>query len=156
MAGGNQGRRGGGIDGDYVVFLIGACLDLRHPLRGLVDLGGRRSMQDALRHLAEHPERGLLGYEAAGFTVTQYWRSLAHLERFSSDAEDPHLAAWRNYWRRVDRSARTVIWYETYRVRAGEYEPIFGHVPAFVRSGPGELARAAEPAARARLDDSVA
>lgn len=141
MAGVNQGRRGVGIDGDYVVFLIGACLDLRHPLRGLVELGGRRGMQDALKYLAEHPEKGLLGYESTGLTVTQYWRSFAHLESFSSDAGDPHLADWRDYWGRGNRSARTVIWHETYRVRAGEYEPIYGHVPAFVRSAPGHLAR---------------
>jgi hypothetical protein len=140
MAGGIQGRRGVDIDGDYVVFLIGACLDLRHPLRGIVELGGRRGMQDALDYLAARPEKGLLGYDSAGFTVTQYWRSFAHLERFSADVDDPHLAAWRSYWGRGSRSARTVVWHETYRVRAGDYTPIYGHVPAFVRSGPEHLA----------------
>ena len=32
-----------------------------------------------------------------------------------------------NYWRRVGRSDRTGIWHETYLVRAGEYEAIYGN-----------------------------
>jgi hypothetical protein len=119
----NQGRRG--VSGDCVVFLVGAYLDMRHPLRSLGDLGGRRGMHDALRYLAEHPQKGLLGYEIAGFTVTHYWRSLRHLDRFVVD-DDPHLAGWRSYWSRVARSPRTRMWHETYLVRSGEYAPVYG------------------------------
>jgi hypothetical protein len=127
----NQGRRG--VSGDCVVFLIGAFLDYRHPLRSLGDLGGRRGMHEVLRYLAEHPQRGLLGYEVAGFTITQYWRTLRHLEGFVTDRDDPHLAAWRSYWNRVGRSPRTRIWHETYLVRSGEYAPVYGTLPAFAR-----------------------
>ena len=42
---------------------------------------------------------------------------------------DPHLAAWRTYWKRVGRSTRAGIWHETYLVRAGEYEAIYGNMP---------------------------
>jgi len=42
MAKAVQGRQAAEIDGDFVVFLIGARPQLRHPIRSLRDLGGRR------------------------------------------------------------------------------------------------------------------
>ena len=47
----------------------------------------------------------------------------------SKNKEDPHLDVWRNYWRRVGKSDRTGIWHETYLVRAGEYEAVYGNMP---------------------------
>lgn len=128
-----QGRRGVGVDGDFVVFLIGACLDLKHPLRSLGDLGGRRRVHEALHYVAGRPEKGLVAYQVAGLTVTQHWRSLAHLAQFVGD-DDPHLEGWRSYWARVARSSRTTIWHETYLVRSGEYTPVNWQLPAFGRS----------------------
>ena len=63
-----QGRRGARIEGDFVVFLIGARLDKLAPVRSLRDLGGMRGMPDMLKYLTEHPEKGLLGYETYGLT----------------------------------------------------------------------------------------
>ena len=72
-----QGRWTAEIDGDFVVFIIGARINSKlHALRALIDLGGRRGMNHMLKYLSEHPEKGLLGYETAGFTTIQYWRSL--------------------------------------------------------------------------------
>jgi hypothetical protein len=77
------GRWTAQLEGDFVVFLIGARINSKwQALRGLADLGGRRGMRHMLDHLTEHPEKGLLGYEMAGFTVIQYWRSFDHLEAF--------------------------------------------------------------------------
>ncbi len=87
-------------------------------------------MRHMLDYLTEHPEKGMLGYETCGLTVIQYWRSFDHLEAFAKNESDPHLAAWRTYWKRVGRSARAGIWHETYLVRAGEYETIYGNMPA--------------------------
>ena len=118
------------IDGDFVVFIIGARPERFHLFRSLLDLGGRRSMPYMLKKLSEDPEKGLLGYEQYGLTtVVQYWRSFEHLERFANDTTDPHVAAWRNYWKRVGTSSRTGIWHETYLVRAGEYEAVYGNMP---------------------------
>jgi hypothetical protein len=131
MAEVNQGRRGAQIEGDFVVFLIGARLDKLHPIRSLRDLGGMRGMPYMLKYLSEHPEKGLLGYETYGLTMNvQYWRSFEHLERFAGDSSDPHLAAWRNYWKRVGKDPRSGIWHETFMVRAGEYEAVYGNMPA--------------------------
>jgi hypothetical protein len=131
MAQVNAGRWTAQIEGDFVVFLIGARFNsLRNAVRALADLGGRRGMRHMLQYLTDHPEKGMLGYETCGLTVIQYWRSFDHLEAFAKDESDPHLAAWRNYWKRVGRSGRTGIWHETYLVRAGEYEAIYGNMPA--------------------------
>jgi Domain of unknown function (DUF4188) len=113
-----QGRYRAELDGDFVVFLIGARFDLFHPIRTLRDLGGRRGMPHMLKYLTEHPEKGLLGYEMGFPTIVQYWRSFEHLEAFARDTDNPHLDVWRDYWRRVGKQPRAGIWHETYLVRA--------------------------------------
>jgi hypothetical protein len=119
------------IAGDFVVFLIGARLNNKLGLmRSLNDLGGRRrGMRHMLDYLIALPEKGLLAYEMGIPTIVQYLRSFEHLEAFAKDTDDPHLEAWRQYWRRVGRSDRTGIWHETYLVRAGEYEAIYANMP---------------------------
>ncbi len=128
----HRGRRRAAIDGDFVVFLIGAHPNskLRFP-QFVRDLGGRRSMKYMLEYLMAHPEKGLLGYEMGLPTIIQYWRSFEHLEAFATNTDDPHLEVWRNYWRRVGRSDRSGIWHETYLVRAGEYEAIYANMRPF-------------------------
>jgi hypothetical protein len=97
-----------------------------------------------LDYLVAHPEKGLLGYQMGLPTIVQYWRSFDHLEAFANDTGDPHVAAWRNYWRRVGTSTRTGIWHETYLVRAGEYEAIYGNMPPFGLGKAGRLVPLAE------------
>ena len=126
-----QGRWTAEIEGDFVVFLIGARINKPWQLfRIFRDLGGRRGMNHMLNYLMEHPEKGLLGYEAMGIVNVQYWRSFDHLEAFARDQGDPHLAAWRNYWKRVGKDDRAGIWHETFLVRDGEYEAVYGNMPA--------------------------
>ena len=57
---------------------------------------------------------------------------------------DPHAVAWLNYWKRVGTSARTGIWHETYLVRAGEYEAVYGNMPPFGLGKAGRLVPVAE------------
>ena len=144
------------IDGDFVVFLIGASPSKLHLVRSLIDLGGRRGMKHMLDYLVAHPEKGLLGYQLGLPTIVQYWRSFEHLEAFARDAADPHLAVWRNYWRRVGNSGRTGIWHETYLVRAGEYEAIYGNMPPFGLGKAGRLVPLSESSrARHRIKATV-
>jgi hypothetical protein len=151
-----SGRWTADIEGDFVVFIIGARLNSKlHVLRSLLDLGGRRGMNHMLKYLTEHPEKGLLGYQSAGFTLIQYWRSFEHLEAFARDESDPHLAVWRNYWKRVAKSSRTGIWHETFLVRDGEYEAIYGNMPPHGLGKASSLIPLAEGrAARERLRSS--
>jgi hypothetical protein len=144
------------IEGDFVVFLIGARLQLRHPLRSFNDLGGRRGMKHMLDYLAARPEKGLLAYEMGLPTIVQYWRSFDRLEAFAKDKDDPHLEVWRRYWRRVGKSDRTGIWHETFLVRAGEYEAIYGNMPPRGLGKAGRLMSVAEASsARVRLGAPV-
>lgn len=141
----NVGRWTAEIEGDFVVFLIGARPNSPlHLLRSFGDLGGRRGMTHMLDWLMERPEKGLLGYEMGFPTIVQYWRTFDQLEAFARDADDPHLEPWRNYWRRVGKSGRTGIWHETYLVRAGEYECVYGNMPTFGLGKASTLVPAAE------------
>ena len=150
-----QGRWTTKIEGDFVVFLIGARLNSKlHVLRSLLDLGGRRGMNHMLEYLTDHPEKGLLGYQTSGISLmnVQYWRSFEHLERFAKDESDPHLATWRSYWKRLGKADRTGIWHETFLVRAGEYEAIYGNMPPYGLGKAGDLVPLREDAtARKRL-----
>ena len=129
----NQGRWQAKIDDDFVVFLIGARANSRRLVRVFRDLGGRRGMMAMLKELSEDPGSGLLGYEMSTFggLIVQYWRSFEHLERFANDPDNLHKPAWRNYWKRVGKDTRTGIWHESYLVRAGEYEAVYGNMPLF-------------------------
>ena len=87
-----------------------------------------------LRVIAQHPELGCLGAQSwFGRTTVliQYWRSFDDLDRFARDKELPHLEPWRRFNRAVADSGDVGIWHETYRVRGGEYEAIYGNMPVF-------------------------
>jgi hypothetical protein len=153
--GGVAGRRmTAEIDGDFVVFLIGARFnDKLQFAHALLDLGGRRGMKHMLDYLVAHPEKGLLAYELGIPTIVQYWRSFGQLEAFAKDRDDPHLDVWRQYWRRVGRSGRTGIWHETYLVKAGQYEAVYGNMPAHGLGKAGRLVPVSESStARGRLE----
>lgn len=149
----HQGRWTAEIDGDFVVFIIGAKPNSPRFVRFLKDLGGRKGMQSMLDYLMAHPEKGLLGYQQHGLTVTvQYWRSFEHLEAFAKNTDDPHLEVWRNYWKRVGKSTRTGIWHETFLVKGGQYEAIYGNMPQFGLAKAGRHLSVAEArSARDRL-----
>jgi hypothetical protein len=149
----NNGRWTAEIEGDFVVFIIGARVNSKWQLlRAVKDLGGRRGMGYMLKYLMAHPEKGLLGYETMGFANVQYWRSFEHLEAFAKNTDDPHLEPWRGFWRRVGKDGRTGIWHETFLVRAGEYEAIYGNVPTRGLGKAGRLVPVAESvSARQRL-----
>ena len=151
-----QGRHAARIEGDFVVFLIGAKIDFRNPLRSFQDLGGRRGMKFMLDYLVAHPDKGLLSYEMGLPIIVQYWRSFDHLEAFAKDADDPHLQPWRNYWKRVGNQKRTGIWHETYLVRAGEYEAIYANMRPFGLAKAGEVVSLqGSSTARNRLKDAT-
>jgi Monooxygenase af470-like len=80
------------------------------------------------------------------------WRSFDHLEAFARKQDDPHLEPWRKFWKRVGKSGRTGIWHETFLVRDGEYETIYGNMPPRGLGNATRLVLVAESAmARQRL-----
>lgn len=132
MAAVHQGRFSAGIEGDFVVFLIG--MRFNSPWRVDKWLPVATAMPKMLEVLDRHPELGCLGYQSwAGRTtlMVQYWRDFESLNRFARDRDLPHLEPWRRFNKLVGASRHVGIWHETYQVRAGEYEVIYTNMPAF-------------------------
>ncbi|TNC22122.1 monooxygenase family protein [Amycolatopsis alkalitolerans] len=128
----HKGKWAAELDGDFVVFLIGARPSVRHPLAWFRDLGGRRGMKHMLDRLTADPDSGLLGYTMGFPVIVQYWRSFEHLEAFAADTGEAHPGAEKTYWQRVSRHGHGAgIWHETFLVKAGQYEAVYGNMPAF-------------------------
>jgi hypothetical protein len=125
------GRYAARIDGDFVVFLIG--MRINRPWRVRTWLPVFRAMGPMVRELGAVPDSGLLGVTQAlspqGPMLVQYWRSFEHLERYARDPDARHLPAWRRFNQAARGSGDVGIWHETFRVRAGEYEAIYGGMP---------------------------
>lgn len=115
---------------DFVVFVIG--MRVNRPLKVDKWLPVALAMARMLRWLDQHPDAGLLAWHSAwinGPAVMQYWRGFEDLDRFARASEEPHLPAWKAFNTAVRSSGDAGIWHETYRVRAGEYEAIYGNMP---------------------------
>jgi Domain of unknown function (DUF4188) len=134
------GRRVAHLDGDFVVFLIG--MRINRPWRPHKWLPVLRAMRPMIRELQADPGSGFLGATqgvlAGGPALVQYWRSFEHLDRYARDRTARHLPAWQEFNQRVRDSGAVGIWHETYRVRAGEYEAIYGNMPRVGLAAAGE------------------
>jgi hypothetical protein len=126
-----KGRYRAEIDGDFVVFLIGFRPNRLWKVREWFPVF--RAMPRMIAELEKHPESGFLGAHQGlmygGPALVQFWRSFEDLDRFARDPAYPHLPAWREFNQRVRDSGDVGIWHETYKVRAGEYEAIYGNMP---------------------------
>ena len=116
------------IDGDFVVFLIG--MRINRPWKVHKWLPVFLAMPRMLKELAAHPESGCLATQNGLGVIVQYWRSFDHLEAYARAHDHEHWPAWTNFNRKIRISSGDVgIWHETYVVRAGEYEAVYGAMP---------------------------
>jgi hypothetical protein len=151
----NHGRWTAEIDGDFVVFLIGA--DIRDP-----ELSGPAAqllveMVNMLAELEQDDSIGLLGYQvfgAVGGVIVQYWRSFEALEAYARDPHAQHAPVWRA-WNKLAEDERALggIWHETFKVAAGSYEAIYGNMPltGLQKAGRALTVSEARDSARQRL-----
>jgi len=143
------------IDGDFVVFLIGARLNKWWQLRDMMWFA--KTMPKMLRELSELPpeDTGFLGYQQLGMLINvQYWRSFDHLEAYARSKDREHFPEWIEFNRRYkSRRGDVGIWHETYLVRDGAYEAVYSGMPAFGLGKVGNLvpATGSREAARQRL-----
>ncbi len=147
-------RIAGRIDGDFVVFLIGARFNKLWKIHKWVPVAA--AMQRMLKELeATGPASGLLGYSNVGMTtLVQYWRSFEHLEAYARARDHAHWPAWVEFNRKMKDSRGDVgIWHETYRVRAGDYEAVYSGMPLFglAKAGSNVDVAAGRERARERL-----
>ena len=138
------GRYTANIDGDFVVFIIGFRINRLWKVHKWWPVA--QAMQPMLRALAADPRKGLLhassGIIGRGPALIQYWRSFEDLEQFARN--DPHLASWKRFSREVGDSGDVGIWHETYFVRAGAYECVYGNMPRSGLAAAGQHVRVAE------------
>ena len=136
----HPGRFSASIDGDFVVFLIG--MRVNRPLKVRKWLPVFIAMPRMVRELERDPSSGFLGatyaFGTAGPFLVQYWRSFEELEAFARDPGQRHLPTWKRFNQAIGGSGEVGIWHETYRVRAGEYETIYGNMPRIGLGAVGE------------------
>jgi hypothetical protein len=127
------------IEGDFVIFLIGARVNRWWKLHKFIPVG--RAMSRMITELQQHPELGLLHVESWGgqpSLMVQYWRSFDHLHDYARQRNAEHLPAWADFNRKIASNGDVGIWHETYLVKAGQYEAVYNNMPEF------GLAKAAE------------
>jgi hypothetical protein len=136
----HTGRHVARIEGDFVVFIIGMRVNRPWKVRAWWPVF--RAMPQMVKELEANPESGFLGATqgllTGGPALIQYWRSFEHLERYARDPDARHLPAWRAFNQHIRGSGDVGIWHETYRVRAGEYETIYGNMPRVGLAAVGE------------------
>ncbi len=129
------GRFTADTDQPFVVFLIGMRVNRFAEFRKWT--GVARTMPPMIEELMAHPEKGCLGAESffrvwpLTTILVSYWRSFEDLERFARGKDDPHLAAWREFNKRVGQDGTVGIWHETFLVPARQYEAIYANMPLF-------------------------
>ncbi|HET9172338.1 MAG TPA: DUF4188 domain-containing protein [Actinospica sp.] len=135
------GRMSADVEGDFVVFLIG--MRFNRPWHVVKNLYAFTAMPRMLAYLRKHPEVGLLHamltIGPGGPMVIQYWRSVEQLEAFARDARAPHHPAWKGWNRLIGYQKPYVgIWHESYQVKAGQYECLYGNMPRYGLARAGE------------------
>jgi hypothetical protein len=93
-----------------------------------------QAMPKMIKELEADPTSGFLGATqglwTTGPSLVQYWRSFEDLERYARNRDAEHLPVWREFNRRLRGSGDVGIWHETFKVHAGDYEAIYGDMPA--------------------------
>ncbi|MEO7965780.1 MAG: DUF4188 domain-containing protein, partial [Gemmatimonadaceae bacterium] len=90
--------------------------------------------------------------------IVQYWRSFEHLEAYARAHDHVHWPAWVAFNQKVRMSSGDVgIWHETYLVRAGEFECVYGAMPhmGLAKAGRHVPVGANREGARDRLTSAV-
>ena len=160
MANVHKGRYTAGMDGEFVVFLIGMRFNKLWKVHRWLPVFV--AMPKMLRVLQKNPDRGLLNARLswAGRTITtiQYWRSFEHLERFARNTNDPHLEPWRKFNKKIGASGDVGVFHETFKVQPGNFESIYSNMPTMGLAAAGTHLSVTEArdAARQRMAESVA
>ena len=124
-------RMTAGMEGDFVVFLIGMRINRIWKVWKWFPV--LLAMPRMLKELQADPESGYLGAEQyirwRSPVVIQYWRSFEHLERYSRAKDGEHFPAWVKFNQRVSSNGDVGIWHETYSIAAGQYECVYNNMP---------------------------
>jgi hypothetical protein len=130
------GRYTAQMEDSFIVFLIGMRVNRVWDFKKW--LATARAMPPMMQELYAHAEeKGFLGGEAffrfgpLTTMMVSYWRSFEDLERFARSKDDPHLPAWKEFYRNIGSDGSVGIYHETYVIPAGHHESIYGNMPLF-------------------------
>ncbi|THD78272.1 MAG: DUF4188 domain-containing protein [Phenylobacterium sp.] len=143
------------IDGEFVVFLIGARI--LKPWKVWKWWPVATAMPRMLAELQKRPELGLLHVRSVfsfpDVMALQYWRSFEHLEAYARARDLAHLPAWQAFNKAVGSNGDVGIWHETYLIAPGRYEAFYNNMPPFGLGAAGRLVDAvgAKQEARQRI-----
>lgn len=98
------------------------------------------AMHRMLRHLTKRDEGLLANYTWFGRTtlMVQYWRGMDELQAFASNADAPHLGAWRRYVRLIGNDGSMGAYHEAYQVKPGGTDVVYVNMPVFGLAGATE------------------
>jgi len=129
------GRYTADVSRDFVVFIIG--MRVNHWWMFHLWLPVAIAMPRMMLKLKKDKSLGLLGSEAffrlfpLTTTLISYWDSFEHLDRFAKDKNLPHASAWAKFMKSVGSSGHVGIYHETYKVKASDFECVYGNMPKF-------------------------
>jgi hypothetical protein len=144
------------IDGEFVVFLIGARINRPWKIHKWLPVA--LAMPRMIKELEADPSSGFLGAFGGPKVMVQYWRSFEHLERYARSQDNEHWPAWVAFNRKVRVASGDVgIWHETYRVAPGMFEAIYGAMPRFGLAKAARHVRISgrRDSARGRMEESA-
>lgn len=132
------------IEGDFVIFLIGMRINkFWKPWKWMPVAA---AMPKMIAELSKEPELGLMHarthFGLRNVLVVQYWRSFEQLHAYAMDRDRAHLPAWQAFNKAIGGNGDVGIWHETFLVKDGQYENVYGNMPPYGMGIAGELVEA--------------
>lgn len=132
------GRYTAQMGDSFVVFIIGMRVNKFWAVHKWWPV--MKAMPKMLKELYSHPELGFLHSEYLlswrGVTLIQYWKSFDDLEKYARGGV--HLKEWQAFNRSVGTDGTVGIFHETYLLKEGQYECVYGNMPRMGLGAAGE------------------
>lgn len=121
------------VDREFVLFLIGMRINKFHKVGKWLPIFG--SMPKMIRELEAQKDLGLMHVRShfgfRNFFLVQYWESWDKLMGYAHDGDRNHRPAWTDFFKNVGTNGDVGIWHETYTVKPGQVEAIYGNMPQY-------------------------
>lgn len=140
------GRHTAKLDGDFVVFHIGARSNnsINKLTKDFKWVG--EAFQEMAKECSDYSnEIGFLGGQSyistdgSGTLMIQYWRSQEQLLAYARATDNLHNAGWKRLMRMAKQSTDIGFYHETFKVRNGEYETIYVNMPRILLGRVGTM-----------------
>lgn len=125
------GRYTARMEDDFVVFIIGMRVNKIWAIHKWLPVF--MAMGPMIRELYTNRK---LGFRSTEFMIgwrsvhlVQYWDSYEQLETYARGGQ--HLTAWRKFNKSIGTDGTVGIYHETYKIRSGEYEGVYGNMPRY-------------------------